>query len=158
MQAVQVMKTCTNSKGQQVLANVILYNVTLSSRKLGKRGFTGTSANGVRHTFHEGDTTAQFGSRLGDNRSFPVKFFDHIKFPQKARVYLSEGQQCPVEGLDHLCIVEFTGRHEQDFVAIKTNIDIPDSHDYQAVPMDSDILVSLLTTALKSLFVYVCMY
>ena len=152
LQAVQVMKTCTNSKGQEVLANVVLFNVTLSSKRFGKRGFTGTSANGVRHTFHIGDATAQFSSRLGDNKSFPADFFDHITFPQKARVYFSPGKECQVEGLDHLCIVEFTGHHEQDFVDIKSNVDDPDSHDYQSIPLGLDIVVSLLTACTEKLF------
>ena len=152
LQAVQVMKTCTNSKGQEVLANVVLFNVTLSSKRFGKRGFTGTSANGVRHTFHVGDTTAQFSSRLGDNKSFPADFFDHITFPQKARVYFSPGKECQVEGLEHLCIVEFTGRHEQDFVDIKSNVDDPESHDYQSIPLGLDIVVSLLTACTEKLF------
>ena len=140
LQAVRVMETCTNSKKQPVPANEILYNISLF-KKLGKRGFTGTSANGVRHTFHEGDTTAQFSSRLADNKAYPVKFFDHITFPQKARVFFSEGQQCQVEGLNHLCIVEFTGRHEQHFLAVKTNIDDPDRHECQSIPFDLDVLV-----------------
>lgn len=140
LQAVRVMEACRNSKKQHVPAKEILYNV----KKLGKRDFTGTSANGVQHTFHEGDTTAQFSSRLEDNKAFPVKFFDHITFPQKARVYLSEGQQSQVEGLEHLCIVELIGRHVQHFLAVKTNLDDPDSHDCQAVPFDPNILVSLL--------------
>ena len=139
MQAVRVIDDCRNSKKQPVTANEVLFNISL-----GKHGFTGTSAYGVRHTFHEGDTTAQFSSRLGDNKAYPVKFFDHIMFPQKARVYFSEGQQCQVDGLNHLCIVEFTGRDEQHFLAIKTNIDDPESHDCQAVPYNLNMLVSLL--------------
>lgn len=74
---------------------------------------------------------------------YPVKFFDHITFPQKARVYLSEGQNCQVEGLEHLSVVEFTGRHEQHFLAIMPNIDDPENRDCQAVPSDLDIEVGL---------------
>ena len=152
LQAVRVIEACTNSKKQPVPANVILYNITLV-KKLGRRahGFTGTSANGVRHTFHEGDSTAQFSSRLGDNKAVPSKFYNHITFPQKARVYLKEGEECRVEGLDHLCIVEFTGRDEQHFLAIKTNIDDPESHECQAVPLDLDILVSWHTAPRRNL-------
>ena len=139
LQAVRVLEACKNSKQQQVPANEVLFNVT----KSGKHTFTATSANGVQHTFHE-DSAARFSSRLGDNKVFPVKFFDHIKFPQKARVYLTEGQECQVEGLEHLCVVDFTKRHEQHFLAIMTNIDDPESRECQAVPFDSDILVSCL--------------
>ena len=135
----QVRGDCKNSKQQPVPANEVLFNVT----KSGKHAFTGTSAAGVRHTFREGDSTAQFSSRIGDVKVYPVKFFDHITFPQKARVYLSEGQDSQVEGLKHLCVVEFTGRHEQHFLAIMTNIDDPENRDCQAVPFDTDIMVSL---------------
>ena len=135
----QVLGDCKNSKKQPVSANEVLFNVT----KSGKHAFTGTSAAGVRHTFREGDSTAQFSSRIGDVKVYPVKFFDHITFPQKARVYLSEGQDCQVEGLEHLCVVEFTGRHEQHFLAIIPNIDDPENRDCQAVPFDLDIMVGL---------------
>ena len=137
----RVLNACKNTKKQQVPPNEVLFNVT----KSGKHTFTATSANGVQHTFHERDSTAQFSSRLGDNKVYPVKFFDHITFPQKARVYLTEGQECQVEGLEHLCVVEFARRHEQHFLAIMTNIDDPESRDCQAVPLDSDILVSVPT-------------
>ena len=135
----QVLGDCKNSKKQPVPANEVLFNVT----KSGKHAFMGTSAAGVRHTFREGDSTAQFSSRVGDVKVYPMKFFDHITFPQKARVYLSEGQDCQVEGLEHLCVVEFTGRHEQHFLAIMPNIDDPENRDCQAVPFDLDIMVGL---------------
>ena len=144
MQAVQVMVACTNSKKQPVPPNEVLFDVTVKSKIWGKSSFKATSANGVPHTFNEGDTTARFSSRLDDNKALPVKFYDHITFPQKARVYLTEGQECQVEGLEHLCVVEFTRRHEQSFVAIKTNIDDPESHECQSVPFDLDMLVSVL--------------
>ena len=134
----QVLGDCKNFKKQPVPANEVLFNVT----KSGKHAFTGTSAAGVRHKFH-GDSTAQFSSRVGDVQVYPVKFFDHITFPQKARVYLSEGQDSQVEGLEHLCVVEFTGRHEQRFLAIMPNIDDPENRDCQAVPFDMDIMVGL---------------
>ena len=136
----RVLNACKNSKKQPVPPNEVLFNVTRS----GKHKFSGISGNGISHTFHEGDSTAQFSSRLGDNKVHPVKFFDQITFPQKARVYLTEGQECQVEGLEHLCMVEFTRRQEQHFLAIMTNITDPESRDCQAVPLDSDILVSLL--------------
>lgn len=138
------MEACTNSKKQPVPQNEVLYNVTLIGTKFGKRGFSGTSANGVRHTFHEGDSTAQFSSRVGDNKAYPVRFFDHITFPQKARVYLSEGKECPVRGLEHLSVVKFAGRQEEHFLVVKTNIDDPESHEYQSVLFGLDIEVSVL--------------